>query len=174
MAGSKLLPSSLDGCGLQCRNIGGRVPASAPDQLVCRCLRDRPHDHFVQVDVMRQIQRIGDDVGHIRSNQGLVHALVDLVGCGPVTAEPRPPRYPAEELLSIVPPDLKSHFDPREVIARIVDDSDFDEWKPLYGTSLSTRSAMPVVRSGCRFRGLIRSPAPQRSRQERRPGSGRA
>ena len=47
-----------------------------------------------------------------------------------------PPLYPAEELLHIVPPGLKAPFDPREVIARIVDGSDFDEVKPLYGTSL--------------------------------------
>ena len=37
-----------------------------------------------------------------------------------------------------MPPDLKSPFDPREVIARIVDDSDFDEVKPRYGDSLVT------------------------------------
>jgi acetyl-CoA carboxylase carboxyltransferase component len=48
------------------------------------------------------------------------------------------PRYSTEELLDIVPPDLKAPFDPREIIARIVDDSDFDEVKPLYGTSLVT------------------------------------
>ena len=38
----------------------------------------------------------------------------------------------------IVPPDTKVPFDPREVLARIVDGSDFDEYKPLYGTSLVT------------------------------------
>ncbi|NLG55181.1 MAG: acyl-CoA carboxylase subunit beta [Rhodococcus sp.] len=43
-----------------------------------------------------------------------------------------------EELLGIVPDDLKVPFDPREVIARIVDGSDFDEFKPLYGSSLVT------------------------------------
>jgi acetyl-CoA carboxylase carboxyltransferase component len=48
------------------------------------------------------------------------------------------PRYPAEELLHIVQKDLKTAFDPREIIARIVDDSDFDEVKPRYGTSLVT------------------------------------
>jgi acetyl-CoA carboxylase carboxyltransferase component len=55
--------------------------------------------------------------------------------------EPGPskePRFAAEDLLSIVPPGLKAPFDPREVIARIVDDSDFDEVKPLYGSSLVT------------------------------------
>lgn len=48
-----------------------------------------------------------------------------------------------EELLGIVPTDLKIPFDPREVIARIVDGgpdgaSTFDEFKPLYGSSLVT------------------------------------
>ena len=44
------------------------------------------------------------------------------------------PVFDAEELLGIVPTDLKMPFDPREVIARIVDGSEFDEFKPLYGT----------------------------------------
>ncbi|MGP3687736.1 acyl-CoA carboxylase subunit beta [Streptomyces sp. IBSNAI002] len=59
----------------------------------------------------------------------------------PAHAEPpkaEEPRYDPEELLGIVPSDLKTPFDPREVIARIVDASDFDEFKPLYGTSLVT------------------------------------
>ena len=50
----------------------------------------------------------------------------------------RPPVYDEDELLGIVPEDLKIPFDPREVIARIVDGSDFDEFKPAYGTSLVT------------------------------------
>jgi acyl-CoA carboxylase subunit beta len=41
-----------------------------------------------------------------------------------------------EDLLGIVPPDLKQPFDPREVVSLIVDGSRFDEFKPLYGTSL--------------------------------------
>ncbi|BBZ02925.1 acetyl-CoA carboxylase carboxyltransferase subunit [Mycolicibacterium chitae] len=48
------------------------------------------------------------------------------------------PRLAAEELIGIVPADLRIPFDPREVIARVVDDSDFDEFKPLYGSSLVT------------------------------------
>ncbi len=52
---------------------------------------------------------------------------------------PRPsPLIDPDELLGIVPEDLKVPFDPREVIARIVDGSEFDEFKPLYGTSLVT------------------------------------
>lgn len=48
------------------------------------------------------------------------------------------PLYDAEELLGIIPTDLKIPFDPREVIARLVDGSEFDEFKPLYGSSLVT------------------------------------
>ncbi|MET9862952.1 carboxyl transferase domain-containing protein [Streptomyces smyrnaeus] len=52
--------------------------------------------------------------------------------------EVREPLYDPEELLGIVPDDLKVPFDPREVVARIVDGSEFDEFKPLYGASLVT------------------------------------
>lgn len=79
-----------------------------------------------------------DEQDAIRIGRDIVSRLNHRKAAGPATAEPKPPRYPAEDLLSIVPPDLKSPFDPREVIARIVDDSDFDEFKPLYGSSLVT------------------------------------
>jgi acetyl-CoA carboxylase carboxyltransferase component len=52
--------------------------------------------------------------------------------------DPAPPLHDVEDLLGIVPTDLKVPFDPREVIGRIVDGSDFDEFKPLYGSSLVT------------------------------------
>ena len=52
--------------------------------------------------------------------------------------DPAPPLYDEQDLLGIVPTDLKVPFDPREVIARIVDCSEFDEFKPLYGSSLVT------------------------------------
>ena len=54
----------------------------------------------------------------------------------PADSEPRPPLYDACELLSIIPADAKQPFDSREIIARIVDDSDFDEFKALYGATL--------------------------------------
>ncbi|MFC4946493.1 acyl-CoA carboxylase subunit beta [Pseudonocardia sp. GCM10023141] len=58
---------------------------------------------------------------------------------GPAPAlNPAPPRYDPDEILGIVSSDIKVPFDPREILARTVDDSDFDEYKPLYGTSLVT------------------------------------
>jgi acetyl-CoA carboxylase carboxyltransferase component len=48
------------------------------------------------------------------------------------------PLYDPEELLGIAPVDLRVPFDPREVLARVVDGSRFDEYKANYGTSLVT------------------------------------
>jgi acetyl-CoA carboxylase carboxyltransferase component len=48
------------------------------------------------------------------------------------------PSKDIEDLFDILPTDLKVPFDPREVITRITDGSTFDEFKPLYGTSLVT------------------------------------
>ena len=54
------------------------------------------------------------------------------LNCCPVL----PPRYPVEELYGVIPADRKQPFDVREVIARLVDDSAFDEFKALFGTTL--------------------------------------
>jgi len=50
--------------------------------------------------------------------------------------EPRPPALSPEELYGIVPSDARQSYDVREVIARIVDDSDFHEFKARYGNTL--------------------------------------
>ena len=67
----------------------------------------------------------------------------------PALREPREPRYPAEELYGLIPTDLRTPYDIREVIARLVDDSDFDEWKPRFGATLVTGFAhlcgMPIA-----------------------------
>src|SRR3954471_13831615 len=52
------------------------------------------------------------------------------------TRKPVEPLYPAEDLYGIIPTDTRKPFDVREVIARIVDGSEFDEFKQLYGTTL--------------------------------------
>ena len=49
---------------------------------------------------------------------------------------PREPKYDMAELDGIVPSDLRKQYDVREVIARLVDASEFDEFKALYGTTL--------------------------------------
>jgi 3-methylcrotonyl-CoA carboxylase beta subunit len=53
-------------------------------------------------------------------------------------AEPREPLYDAQELYGIVPTDPRKSYDVREIIARLVDGSEFDEFKSLYGATLVT------------------------------------
>ncbi|MDU1693377.1 MAG: carboxyl transferase domain-containing protein, partial [Bradyrhizobium sp.] len=50
--------------------------------------------------------------------------------------EVRAPRYPAEEIYGVVPADGRKPFDVRDIIARVVDGSEFDEFKKLYGQTL--------------------------------------
>jgi 3-methylcrotonyl-CoA carboxylase beta subunit len=51
---------------------------------------------------------------------------------------PREPLYPAEELYGVIPADARKPYDAREVIARLVDGSELDEFKQNYGTTLVT------------------------------------
>jgi len=59
-------------------------------------------------------------------------------GPGPATVDPDPPRHDPEELLGLMPADLRSPVDARQIIARVVDGSRFEEFKPRYGTTLVT------------------------------------
>ena len=60
------------------------------------------------------------------------------VGPGGHQHGPEPPRYDAEELLGLMPLDLRTPVDAREIIARVTDDSRFEEFKPRYGATLVT------------------------------------
>jgi 3-methylcrotonyl-CoA carboxylase beta subunit len=66
----------------------------------------------------------------------------------PALRAPRPPKHDPAELYGIIPTDTRKPFDVREVIARLVDGSEFDEWKARFGTTLVTGFAwiegMPV------------------------------
>ncbi len=83
-------------------------------------------------------------VDHVAENDE--HALTivrDIVShLGPVhkgnldLKEPRPPKFDAEELYGVIPDDVRAPYDVHEVIARIVDGSEFHEFKSLYGTTL--------------------------------------
>src|SRR5579864_1671079 len=53
-------------------------------------------------------------------------------------AAPEPPALDPEDLYGIIPPDVRAPYEVREVIARLVDGSEFDEFKALYGTTLVT------------------------------------
>ncbi len=78
-----------------------------------------------------------DEADAIRIGRRIV-ARLNWTKQGPEPAPAAEPVADPEELIGVVPADLRIPFDPREVIARVVDGSEFDEFKPLYGGSLVT------------------------------------
>ncbi len=54
----------------------------------------------------------------------------------PADQAPQAPAYPAQELYGVIPVDTRKPFDVREIIARVVDGSEFDEFKSRFGSTL--------------------------------------
>jgi 3-methylcrotonyl-CoA carboxylase beta subunit len=80
---------------------------------------------------------MAENDGHALAIARRVVANLNRVKRNPLAvAEPKDPRYEPEEIYGLVPKDLKTPYDSREVIARLVDGSEFDEFKALYGTTL--------------------------------------
>src|SRR6201985_1945200 len=108
-----------------------------------------------------------DELDAIRIGRRIV-ARLNWVKQGPAPAPVIDPLFDTEELIGIVPADLRIPFDPREVIARIVDGSEFDEFKPLYGSALGAgwgqRHAYPW-RSRANSRGILFSEESQKATQ---------
>jgi len=74
-----------------------------------------------------------DDADAMRQVRAIIRNLTPVPS---TERESKPPLYDAGELNGIVPADPRWIYDVREVIARIVDASEFDEFKPLYGATL--------------------------------------
>jgi len=92
-------------------------------------------------DVHTRLSGVAD---HLAQND--VHALALARQCvkslnaqkqpNIATHAPVPPKYDAQELYGVIPTDTRKPFDVREIIARIVDGSEFDEFKARFGTTL--------------------------------------
>jgi acetyl-CoA carboxylase carboxyltransferase component len=78
-----------------------------------------------------------DEPDAIRIGRQIVADLAwKRAGPRPATTHPDQPIYDPEELLGVAPAEAKRPMEVREVLARILDGSDFDEFKPLYGPQL--------------------------------------
>jgi len=90
--------------------------------------------------------RISGVTDHMAENDAHALAIARRIVAGLNTrkpasldiAPPRPPAHDPRELHGLIPADLRLPYDVREVIARLVDASEFDEFKPLYGPTLVT------------------------------------
>jgi 3-methylcrotonyl-CoA carboxylase beta subunit len=82
-------------------------------------------DHYAQSDA----HAIGIARGIVADLNRIKPASLDVIA-------PREPLYPAEDIYGIVQADVRKPYDVREVIARLVDGSEFHEFKKLYGHTL--------------------------------------
>jgi len=79
-----------------------------------------------------------DELDGLRLGRQVVRRLNRRRGGPPPRGDGRAPLYDPDQLLGIASADQRIPFDPRDVLARVVDRSEFDEFKPLYGSSLVT------------------------------------
>jgi len=82
-------------------------------------------DHLAESDE-HALTILRDIVSHLGRNEGATLLQRDA----------RPPQFDPQELYAIVPDDVRAPYDVHEVIARLVDGSEFHEFKPLYGSTL--------------------------------------
>jgi acetyl-CoA carboxylase carboxyltransferase component len=104
---------------------GEKVTADELGGANLHCLESGVSDYIAEddADAIAQIRKI---VKNLPQNEKSKLSM----------QEPEPPLYNPEELYGIVSPDLSKSFDIREVIARIVDRSEFIEFKELYGSTM--------------------------------------
>jgi acetyl-CoA carboxylase carboxyltransferase component len=104
---------------------GEKVTADELGGANLHCLESGVSDYIAEddADAIAQIRKI---VKNLPQNEKSKLSM----------QEPEPPLYDPEELYGIVSPDLSKPFDIREVIARIVDRSEFIEFKELYGSTM--------------------------------------
>lgn len=105
--------------------IGEVVSAEELGGADTHCRKSGVADHYAE-----------DDLHAIEILRDIVKNLGPRKKSSFKRREPQDPLYPSEEILGILPKDLRTPYDIREIIARIVDGSEFHEFKPLYGTSI--------------------------------------
>ena len=120
-----------------------QVALGGPPLVKMATGEDADYEQLAGADMHTRISGLGDylaqdELDGIRMCREVVrHLNWRKLGPGP-SLPADPPRFDPEELLGIVNEDLRVPFDMRDVIARIVDGSRFEEFKPLYGPTLVT------------------------------------
>lgn len=104
---------------------GEDVTAEALGGATVHCRDSGVTDHFAQ-----------DDHHALEITRGIVATLNRRKRHELVCRPPAEPLYPAEELYGVLPQTLREAYDVREVITRLVDGSEFEEFKALYGNTL--------------------------------------
>ena len=114
--GGPPLVKAATGEVVSAEDLGGADLHSRESGVTDHCALDDAH----ALDVARRV------IGNVNRGKRV----------GVRTRPPEPPRHDPEEILGIIPPDVRQPYEVREVVARIVDDSRLDEFKKLYGATL--------------------------------------
>ncbi|KAJ0011125.1 hypothetical protein Pint_34400 [Pistacia integerrima] len=112
--GEEVSAEDLGGAAVHCKTSG------VSDYFA----QDELHGLFLGRNIVKNL--------HMAGTPGMIN------GFQSINTDFKEPLYDVKELCSIAPADLKQSFDIRSIIARIVDGSEFDEFKKLYGTTLVT------------------------------------
>ena len=138
-AGGAYVPAMADECVIVKGH--GTIFLGGPPLVKAATGEDVSADELGGADVHAKVSGVADhyaedDVHALHIARRIVAGLNRVKRPDIVVAEPVDPVYAAEELYGVVPVDLKRAYDAREVIARVVDGSEFDEFKRLYGSTL--------------------------------------
>jgi len=125
--GEEISAEELGGGDLHARKSGVVDHLAENDEHALTILRDI----VSHLGGMRAPAQAGASVGGAQRPEAPAFA-----GAHGGTKEPSPPKYDAEDLYAIVPEDVRAPYDVHEVIARIVDASEFHEFKAHFGTTL--------------------------------------
>lgn len=106
---------------------GEEVDAESLGGAQVHCEKSGVTDHFAE-----------DDEHALEICRNIIYSINKKKNIPVVVREARDPLYPAEDLYGLIPKDTRKPFDVREVIARIVDGSEFHEFKALYGSTIVT------------------------------------
>ena len=138
-AGGAYVPGMSDYVVLQ--RQAARVYLGGPPLVKMAIDEDADDESLGGAEMHARVSGLGDYLAEdefdaIRIGRDIVaHLNHRRLGQAP-SASWREPRYSSEELLGIASTDLRVPFEAREVLARILDGSEFEEFKPLYGTTL--------------------------------------
>lgn len=140
-AGGAYVPGMSDYVVLQ--KQAARVYLGGPPLVKMAIDEDADEEQLGGAEMHARTSGLGDylaedEVDALRIGRQIVaHLRWRKQGSGPDQA-PQPPRYDPDELLGIASADVRQPFEAREVLARVLDGSEFEEFKPLYGTTLVT------------------------------------
>ncbi len=106
---------------------GEEVDAESLGGAQVHCEKSGVTDHFAE-----------NDEHALEICRNIIYSINKKKNIPVVVRDVRDPLYPAEELYGLIPKDTRKPFDVREVIARLVDGSEFHEFKALYGSTIVT------------------------------------